>query len=195
MTDSVSGLILAGGQGQRLGGRDKGLVSLKRQPMIAPVIARFAPQVNDSLAISANRNITRYEQFGYPVLRDFAENFDGPLAGIQAGLHWCPTDYLAVVPCDSPLLPLDLVSRLLTAIRRNQSNVAMATLAGKRQPVFALIEASLTGSLDKFLAEGERKIGKWYESERLACVEFEQDLAFSNVNTENELAELQAYLT
>ena len=192
MNDSVSGLILAGGQGQRLGGRDKGLVSIKAQPMVAAVISRFAPQVNNQLAISANRNLATYQQFGYPVLHDRSAHFDGPLAGIQTGLHWCPSDYLAVVPCDSPLLPHDLVSKLSSALGHGDNNVAMATVAGKRQPVFALLKVSLAASLDKFLASGERKIGKWYDAENLVCVEFEQNIAFSNINTEDDLAEIEA---
>ena len=159
--------------------------------MVAHVIERFAPQVGNHLAISANRNLAEYRNFDFPVLVDASEKFDGPLAGIQAGLRWCTTDYLAVVACDSPLLPLDLVANLLAANEANQTNIAMATAKGRRQPVFALLKSSVAKSLDEFLASGNRKIGMWYDAERLSCVEFAQTDAFSNVNTAEDLADVE----
>ena len=163
--------------------------------MILHVINRFSPQVSNRLAISANRNLDAYEKFQLPVLTDATTNYDGPLAGIQAGLRWCNTEYLAVAPCDSPLLPINLVAQLLASNERNNTEIAAATNGGRRQPVFALIKSSLADSLDSFLAEGNRKIGQWYDSERLSWVEFDEQHAFSNVNTREDLNTVDALVS
>ena len=186
----ISGLILAGGQGQRLDGQDKGLVLVAGVPMVAEVIRRFSGQVAH-LAISANRNIEAYESYGFPVLPDKSMNFDGPLAGISAGLAWCPSPLLAIVPCDSPKLPTDLVARLEKNLQREKAEIAMAVVDGKRQPVFALIKKSLHSSLTDFLSSGERKIGKWYESRDLIKVPFDDTDAFININTESDRRDLE----
>ena len=194
MNGSVSGVLLAGGQGQRVGGRDKGLIPLNGREMIAHAIERFSSQV-DHLAISANRNLSHYETFGYPVLSDDTPDFDGPLAGIYAGLRWCTSGYLAVAPCDSPLLPHDLVDKLYTALTTNGADIAIATNNGMRQPVFALLARSLADSLAGFLAQGERKIGKWYESEKYCYAEFDDINAFININTPEDLVRVEGLLS
>ena len=190
---SISGLILAGGQGQRLGGKDKGLVLLKNRPLITHVIERFAPQVGQ-LAISANRNLSKYERFNLPVLTDASDTFEGPLAGILAGLRWCSDEYLAIAACDSPLLPSDLVSNLFTAMTCDESDIAVASADGKRQPVFAILKSYLAESLAAFLATGDRKIGRWYDSQPISYVEFDDARAFTNINTARDLHRLEERL-
>ena len=141
-SSSVAGVILAGGQGSRLQGADKGLVELAGRAMIAHVIERFAPQVG-SLMISANRNVAAYERFGYPVIGDNLAGFAGPLAGIAAAMEATDARFLAVVPCDSPFLPTDLIPRLAVAVESPDGAIAVARAAGRLHPVFALIATRL----------------------------------------------------
>lgn len=176
---------MAGGQGQRLGGKDKGLVEVQGLPMVAHAIERFSPQVS-ALAISANRHLSEYSKYGYDVLTDKTNDFDGPLAGIAVGLAWCPTSLLAVIPCDSPGLPRDLVATLFSGMQAANKRLAMATVGGYRQPVFALIGKELAVSLMQFLDAGERKIGKWYEMHEAAEIAFPDAAAFANINTEQQ---------
>lgn len=186
---AITGLILAGGQGQRMGGRDKGLVALGDRPLIAHVLARFAPQVGP-LLISANRNHDAYRALGGPfgaaVVSDETADYPGPLAGILAGLQAARTPWLAVVPCDSPFLPLNLVATLGAALGP-AGKIAVARTADGTQPVFALLAHNLASSLAHFLAAGERKIMRWYDQH--ACIEADfasESAAFLNVNTEAE---------
>lgn len=186
---AITGLILAGGQGQRMGGRDKGLVELAGRPLIAHVLARFAPQVGP-LLISANRNLDAYHALGGPygarLVCDESPDYAGPLAGILAGLRQATTPWLAVVPCDSPFLPADLVARLAAALA-DAGDIAVARAAGEAQPVFALLARKLTASLADFLAAGDRKIMRWYGLHAWREADFESDgAAFLNVNTEAE---------
>lgn len=190
MNLNIAGLILAGGQGARLGGQDKGLINLAGQTMVSRVIERFSPQVGP-LSISANRNQEQYASYGYEIICDETEDFLGPLAGICAGLLWCPADYLAVVPCDSPQLPDNLVAALAQDLGAKNQRIAMASAGGYRQPVFALIDKSLHGSLETFLNAGERKIGKWFESHHAIEVEFDNLNAFANINTEHDRESLE----
>ncbi|MEM7467808.1 MAG: molybdenum cofactor guanylyltransferase MobA, partial [Pseudomonadota bacterium] len=157
------------------------------------VLARFSPQVGQ-LAISANRNLSEYARFDYPVLEDETQNFDGPLAGIKAGLAWCPTPILAVVACDSPNLPINLVSTLRDALENDDAEISVARAGGKRQPVFVLLKSSLLTSLEEFLLSGERKIGKWYDLHRTVETEFSEDKEFANINTEDERISLEKTL-
>jgi molybdenum cofactor guanylyltransferase len=173
-----------------MGGQDKGLVTIGGQTMIQRVIARFGPQVNE-LAISANRNQSEYSSFGYTTLSDETDDFRGPLAGIQQGLEWCHCDYLAVVPCDSPRLPLNLVACLSERLHAQGRTIALASADGFRQPVFALVEKNLCASLQAFLDAGERKIGKWFESHNAVEVEFDDIGAFANINTDQDLKSLE----
>lgn len=190
----VSGLILAGGQGRRLGGVDKGLVEVAGLPMISHVLARFAPQVGP-LFISANRNLARYAAFGHPVLADTTADYGGPLEGMASALARCETPYLAVVPCDSPFLPLDLVARLRQAAQDAAAEVAVAAAAGRLQPVFALLAAGLLPSLRAYLASGEHKLDRWYAQHRMQTVEFpDGEQAFENVNTDVDRAKAEARL-
>jgi molybdopterin molybdotransferase len=199
VNSKVSGLILAGGRGTRMGRVDKGLQPFRGATLAAHVLQRLAPQVA-SVAINANRNLPQYEAYGCPVLSDELDGYEGPLAGLQAGLRHCATELLLTAPCDSPFLPSDLAERLEAALRSQDADVALAvTLEADEQgvvqrqphPVFALLKASLLPQLDAYLATGARRLEGWYKSLRLAEVVFEQAAAFRNINTLGELQQCE----
>lgn len=182
---SVTGLILAGGQGQRMCGRDKGLLELGGQSMIAHVIERLRPQVNE-LLISANRHLADYQALGCPVIADHTPDYTGPLAGMLRGLEQARSQWLVTVPCDSPFLPHDLVRRLRAAVAHEEA-IAVVHARGELQPVFALIPTCLAASLQDFLRRARRKITDWYGEHLLVSVDFsDQDAAFDNINTEDD---------
>ncbi|HET9764285.1 MAG TPA: molybdenum cofactor guanylyltransferase MobA [Casimicrobiaceae bacterium] len=186
-TRGVTGLVLAGGQGRRMGSVDKGLVTLHGRPMIRHVIERLAPQV-DEILINANRNTAEYEALGYPVIRDHVEGFAGPLAGLHAGLMHAEHPRLATVPCDSPFLPLDLVARLSKALDTEGADIAVARTHDQPHPVFAVVRRSTLPHLARFLEGGGRKIDAWYASLRNVEVRFDDEAeAFRNINTAAEL--------
>ncbi|MQR01716.1 molybdenum cofactor guanylyltransferase MobA [Glaciimonas soli] len=198
-TDCITGLIIAGGRGNRMGGVDKGLQLLNGVAMISHVIARLSPQVA-TVIINANRNLFDYAAFGVPVYPDQNDDFAGPLAGIQAGLRHCSTPFLVTAPCDSPFLPNDLVQRLFTALETNEADLAVAvTIATtdtekptQAQPVFMLLKTSLSNGLDCYLQEGGRKIENWYRRQRFVEVPFDDTAAFQNINTMEELLSVSA---
>jgi len=185
--DQVTGLVLAGGLGRRMGGVDKGLQLMAGRPLVAHVIERLAPQVA-TLVINANRNEEAYRGFGYPVVGDTIEGFAGPLAGLQAGLTICETPFLVCAPCDSPFLPVDLVIRLREEVERTDALIAMPYTPEGPQPVFALMRRQVLPLLDAFLAAGGRGIQAWCHQLPLALVEFADDGAFTNINTMEELS-------
>jgi molybdopterin-guanine dinucleotide biosynthesis protein A len=186
----VTGLILAGGQGRRMGGVDKGLVDFGGESLTARVLARLRPQVGTVL-INANRHADRYAALGCPVIPDALGDYPGPLAGMAAGLAAAQTEWLLTVPCDSPLLPADLCARLLTSAVAEDAEIAIATDGTRAHPVFALLRRSLAGSLEAFLAGDERKILRWMGRHRLLEVSFADcPERFVNVNTPAELAAL-----
>lgn len=183
----VTGLVLAGGQGRRMGGVDKGLQPLNGKAMIAHVIARLAPQVED-IVVNANQNRDAYARFGHPVVADAIEGYAGPLAGLHAGLQAAPHPLIVTAPCDSPFLPADLVVRLAAALGDN--DLAVARTGAQAHPVFALVRRTLLGHLADYLAGGGRKIDAWYASLRVVEVAFDDEAdAFSNINTREELRE------
>ncbi len=184
----VTGVVLAGGQGRRMGGVDKGLVELDGRPMVAHVLARLAPQVGDVL-INANQNLDRYRELGYPVVPDAVGGFAGPLAGLHAGLTQASRAFVVTVPCDSPFLPADLVTRLHAALARDRAELAVAKTFDQPHPVFALVRRDLLANLTAFLASGGRKIDAWYAALRVVEVAFDDEAeAFRNINTADELA-------
>ncbi len=191
----ITGLVVCGGRGTRMGGVDKGLQTFRDMPLAMHALLRLGPQVGE-LMINANRNLAAYESMGVPVWPDPLADFAGPLAGWLAGIERCETPYLAVVPCDSPCFPADLVARLAEALERENADIAMAaTLEDGRvqsQPVFCLLKATLLESLVACLHAGERKIDRW--TARHACVQvvFDDAAAFANANTLEELQRLQA---
>jgi molybdopterin-guanine dinucleotide biosynthesis protein A len=183
----ITGVILAGGQGRRMGGVDKGLQPLRGRPMAAWVIERFAPQV-DEVLINANQNLERYSALGYRVIPDEITGYAGPLAGLHRGLTEAAHDLVATVPCDSPFLPRDLIARLRAALERERAEIAVAKTGDQPHPVFCLCRRSVLPGLTAFLAAGGRKIDAWYANLKVAEVAFNDNPgAFSNVNTEAEL--------
>ena len=188
---SVTGVVLAGGQGSRMGGVDKGLQEFRGKPMAAHAIERLAPQV-DEILINANRNAAEYARFGHRVIADEIEGFAGPLAGFERGLAHAKGDLVVTVPCDSPFLPSDLVARLRDAMEKAQADVAVAKTGDQAHPVFCLLRRSLHGSLRDFLAGGQRKIDRWYCAHKLVEVPFDDEAdAFRNINTREELTGLE----
>ena len=190
--ENVTGIVLAGGQGRRMGGVDKGLVLLDGRPMAAHVLARLAPQVGEVL-VNANQNLDTYARFGHRVIPDTIGGFAGPLAGLQRGLAEAGHDLVATVPCDSPFLPHDLIARLLAAMRQHGAEVAVARTGDQPHPVFCLCRKSVLPGLTAFLANGGRKIDAWYSTLKVTEVPFDDEAAaFSNINTERELNALEA---
>jgi molybdopterin-guanine dinucleotide biosynthesis protein A len=193
-SNDISGLVLAGGRGTRMGGIDKGLQLHLGVPLAQHALERLRPQVA-ALMLNANRNLPTYQAMGVPVWPDEAPDFPGPLAGMLAGLNHCRTPYLVTVPCDSPNFPIDLVARLARALAEADADLATAyTLeAGepRAQPVFCLIKAVLRDSLRAFIDSGERKTGLFAARVHGAKVRFDDAAAFANANTLPELAELQ----
>ena len=186
---AITGVVLAGGQGRRMGNVDKGFVELAGRPLVAHVIERLAPQVG-TIVVNANRNAERYAQFGYPVVADAIAGFAGPLAGLHAGLSAAKTPFVATSPCDSPFLPNDLVERLAKAFESNDLDIAVARTHDQPHPVFALVRRSVLPHLARFLEDGGRKIDAWYASLPLAEVAFDdEEDAFRNINTHAELAQ------
>jgi molybdenum cofactor guanylyltransferase len=182
---AVSGIVLAGGQGRRMGGVDKGLQSLRGKTMVERVIARLAPQVDD-IVINANQNLERYRAFGRDVVSDQVQGFAGPLAGLHAGLKAVRHPLAVTVPCDSPFLPADLVSRLQNSIKDH--DLAVAKTGDQPHPVFALVRRNVRENLEAFLAQGGRKIDAWYASLKVIEVSFDDEAdAFRNINTLEEL--------
>jgi molybdenum cofactor guanylyltransferase len=191
MPPTVTGLILSGGAGSRMGGVDKGLQPFRGRTLVEWVIERLEPQVAEVL-ISANRNLDRYLAFGHPVLTDREAGFAGPLAGLHAGLGQARSELLMVAPCDSPLLPADLVQRMVAALERDDAEVAVARTSERAHPVFCLCRVTLLDHLTAFFEGGGRKVEAWYSSLRVTQVDFEdQAEAFRNVNTLEELVELE----
>lgn len=188
--ERITGVILAGGLGRRMGGTDKGLQELNGQPMVAQVVARFVPQV-DELLINANQNVARYEAFGYPVVADAITGFAGPLAGLHAALSAATSPLVATVPCDSPFLPLDLVARLHAALAESGAQFAVARTFAQAHPVFCLCRRDLLPHLADYLGRGERRFEGWYATLEVVDVAFDDEAAaFENINTREDLARL-----
>jgi molybdopterin-guanine dinucleotide biosynthesis protein A len=181
----VSGIVLAGGQGRRMGGVDKGLKPLRGKPMVEWVLARLAPQV-DEIVINANQNIPQYARYGHRVVSDEISGFAGPLAGLHAGLKAAAHELVVTVPCDSPFLPADLVFRLKNGMKNHE--LAVAKTGDQPHPVFALVRRSVLQNLEAFLAGGGRKIDAWYAALSVVEVGFDDEAdAFRNINTLEEL--------
>ncbi len=190
----ITGLVLAGGRGSRMGGADKGLQPLQGRPLAQHAIERLRPQVG-ALSISANRNADAYASLGVPVWADTVPGQPGPLAGMLAGLAACATPWLAVVPCDVPRLPADLVARLAAGLQAAGAELAIAvTLEGgqhRAHPVFCLLPATLRGDLAAALARDERRVLRWMRRHRCAEVLFDDAAAFTNANTGDDLRRLE----
>jgi molybdopterin-guanine dinucleotide biosynthesis protein A len=197
--NDVTGVILAGGRGSRMGGADKGLQNFRGMPMAMFTLMRLGPQVGEVM-INANRNLSAYESFGIPVWPDTLSDYAGPLAGFLTALEHCETEYLVTVPCDTPLFPQDLVARLGEALEREDAELAMAAAREedgqvRAQPVFSLMKRELMESLVRFTHEGGRKIDAWTAQHRTVLVPFDRPgddaSAFFNANTLAELHKLE----
>jgi molybdopterin-guanine dinucleotide biosynthesis protein A len=200
----ITGLLLAGGRGTRMGGIDKGLQLFQGEPLALHAIRRLRPQVG-ALLVNANRNRAAYEAFGAPVWPDSVADYPGPLAGFLSGLEHCATPWLLTVPCDTPLFPLDLAARLAQAAAAADAEIAMAAApdpedkeggkTARAQPVFSLLRADLRDSLRRYIDGGGRKVHAWTAQHRTVLVPFERPGdapgAFFNLNTLSELHALE----
>ena len=185
---AVTGVVLAGGQGRRMGTVDKGLVVLDGRPMVSHVLQRLTPQV-DEILINANQHLDEYAAFGHRVCPDAIGGFAGPLAGLHVGLTQATHALVVTVPCDSPFLPLDLVMRLHRALELNAADLAVARTFDQPHPVFALVRKSVQPHLTRFLEGGGRKIDAWYATLSTVEVAFDDEAeAFRNINTVDELS-------
>ncbi len=187
----ITGVILAGGRGRRMGGQDKGLIRFRGSPL-----ASYALEALDSVAahilINANRNREAYARFGYPVVSDRTDSFDGPLAGLLSAMRAAETPYVLTVPCDSPLVTGQLLERLCRTMQETGAELCAAHDGERLHPVFLLAERCLADSLDRYLAKGQRKIDLWFEQHRLALADFsDHPELFANINTPEELAALE----
>ena len=190
--ERITGLVLAGGLGRRMGGVDKGLSLLDGEPLVEHIIRRLAPQVGQ-LIINANQNHDIYAGFGYPVVGDRITGYAGPLAGLEAGLAACTTPYLLTVPCDSPFLPADLVSRLAACLTAHKASIAVARTGEQLHPVFSLIRSDELPELQAFINAGGRRMEAWLRRLCWAPCPFDDcPEAFANINTPDELRAHQA---
>lgn len=192
---AVTGLVLAGGRGSRMGGIDKGLADVGGRPMVAHVLDRLSTQV-EFMVINANRHRDVYAGFGYPVVADAEGDYAGPLAGFAAGLAAAPTPWVVTVPCDSPLLPDDLVERLRATQNESAAEIVSAHDGERLQPVFTLLKTDLLGSLEAFLASGQRKIDRWFAGHRAKIADFSDNkAAFENINRPDDRLRMARQLT
>ena len=188
---NVTAVILAGGKGRRMDGKDKGLVELANRPLIEYVIDAIKPQV-ETIILNANRNQEQYSRYGYPVISDALVDYQGPLAGFICALKSSTTSHIVTLPCDGPFLPKDLVERLIIALNTNTAEIAVAHDGDRMQPVYSLIPTALIRSLNAFLDTGERKIDLWYKQHQVALADFSDcPETFRNINTAEQRDQLQ----
>jgi len=185
----VTGLILAGGEGRRMGGADKGLLMLRQRPLVCHVADRLRPQV-EALLLSANRNAETYRGLGLEALGDPLRDGDrsaGPLAGVIAGLANCRSEWLATVACDTPAFPEDLVARLWSAAQAAGAPAALAVTGAGPHPVFMLVRRELLTDLRHFVACGGRRVRDWQDRIGAVAAVFPDEAAFANINTPQDL--------
>lgn len=188
LPNNVTGLILSGGQGKRMDGQDKGLLMYNGRPMIQTVLDVLSQKL-DHIIINANRNIETYQSFGYPVVIDAEDNYSGPLAGIQSGLEAIHTPYAFVVPCDAPLLNIEVLHQLYNAIHGHSFDIAVATVEERLEPVFMLIRKTMHRSIRIYLDSGSRKTADWINRQNIIATDFTSNPEwFVNINTQNDIA-------
>lgn len=187
-THSVTGVILAGGQGQRMGGQDKGLLNYQGKTLAQHVINTLSSQV-DKLTINANRNIDHYQQLGYPVIEDSISGFCGPLAGMYSAMAAADTDFILTAPCDSPMISPKLRQRMMEVLLINNADIAVAHDGQRLQPVFSLLSCHLEADLKQYLEDGDRKIDLWFQRHKMVAVDFsDQADNFVNFNRPDDMA-------
>ena len=187
----ITAVILAGGRGRRMGGQDKGLIEINGRALVAVLIDRLSQQVS-SILINANRNRDRYQAFGYPVVSDQLDDYQGPLAGFACAMDTADTDFILTLPCDGPSLASDYVARFITSQQRSGAAICVADDGERLQPVHALIKVDLLTSLNAFLDSGDRKIDRWYAMHDFVKTDF-SDCAdmFRNINTPSDQQSMQ----
>jgi molybdenum cofactor guanylyltransferase len=188
----ITSVILAGGQGRRMGGQDKGLIEINGRVLVAILIDQLEPQVSNIL-INANRNRERYQGFGYPVVSDQLDDYQGPLAGFACAMNVVDTDFILTLPCDGPLLAADYVARFIASQAQTGASICVADDGKRLQPVHALIRVDLLPGLNEFLNSGDRKIDRWYAIHDFVHTDF-SDRAdmFRNINTPSDQESMQA---
>ncbi len=186
----ITAVILAGGQGRRMGGQDKGLIDFNGQPIVEILIEKLKQQ-QVKIAINANRNLETYQAYGLPVISDELSDFQGPLAGFAAAMDAVDTDYILTLPCDGPLLVDNFVDLFIETQSRQQANISVADDGERLQPVYALIKVDLLENLISFLQSGDRKIDRWYAQHKFKKVDFSsQKSMFANINKPEDRAAL-----
>jgi molybdenum cofactor guanylyltransferase len=189
---NITAVVLAGGQARRMGGQDKGLIEVSGKAMIEHVLTILQSQL-DNIVINANRNLDIYEKYGFPVIPDNYEGFNGPLAGMASCMKTINTEYIITTPCDTPMLPDDYVVRMLETLESAQADISVADNGERIQPVFSLIRLSLLDSLLHYLDAGERKIDLWFEKHAMTRVDFsDKPETFINVNTVDDIKTFEA---
>jgi len=190
---NITAVILAGGKGRRLGGQDKGLVSLNGKALITLILEKIKPQVS-TIIINANRNQSTYAKYGYAVVSDDLDDYQGPLAGISSAMKQSQTSHILTLPCDSPYLTDNLVDRMLKSLDNSINNIVVAHDGKRLQSLHALIPVTLVDSLDAFLTNKDRKVGLWHAEHHVNIADF-SDIpeAFANINTEEERQKMEKY--
>ena len=194
MIDSVTAIILAGGQARRMGGIDKGLVLINQKPMIEYVLETLQQQT-ENIIINANRNTEIYQQYGYSVVADDIPDYSGPLSGLASCMKHVMTRYVMTSPCDSPFIPHDLIARLLKQLQQDRAEISVVHDGKRLQPVFSLMKTSLLPSLLDYLAAGEKKIDRWFQQHQCTLCDYkDQADSFMNINTEDDIISTVKYL-
>ena len=190
-SQQITAVILAGGMGRRMGGQDKGQLILNGRPLIEYILEAIEPQVK-TILINANRHQAEYARYGYPVVPDLLQGYQGPLAGFASGMRAATTPYIVTLPCDGPFSAPDLVKRLATALQSMHADIAVAHDGERLQPVYALLPTKLQSNLEDFLASGERKIDRWYAQHNMAFADFaDATQTFQNINTPQDQQRIQ----
>ena len=193
--NDITAVILAGGKARRMNGQDKGLITLHGRPMVDYIIEALQPQVG-SILVNANRNTEQYAAFGLPVIADMLGDYFGPLVGMASGMDATATPFIVTTPCDSPIIPDNLVETLYRALQENKADISVAHDGERMQPVFALLRRSLLASLLDYLNEGGRKIDTWFSRQPLALADFSGSAdTFLNLNTPEDKQLLESRLT
>jgi molybdenum cofactor guanylyltransferase len=187
----ITAVVLAGGQGRRMGGQDKGLIEINGRALVAILVDQLKQQIS-SILINANRNLERYQSIGYPVVSDQLSDYQGPLAGFACAMTAVDTDFILTLPCDGPSLATDYVARFITSQERTGAPICVADDGERLQPVHALIKVDLLSSLNAFLDSGDRKIDRWYAMHDFVQTDF-SDCAdmFRNINTPSDQESMQ----
>lgn len=192
--DNITAIVLAGGLGRRMGGRDKGLLPLAGRPLVAHVIERIRPQVGD-IVISANRSREAYRRFGYPLVSDPMPDRPGPLAGLLGGLSATDAPWVLTVPCDTPRLPPDLAHRMISATVETDAPLCTVRAGSRIQAAFMLVAHRLESDLRAYLESGGRRVQSWQAQHRHAFADYpEAGGAFDNINTPEQLRHLEKEL-